>query len=499
MKIRQILPISAAISIVSVALLSAMMIFLHRMDGHHAQASLKLNAAISKILLIRGFLPDLSGSSRRRAALQWQTQHRELAPILGAILTFDAETIVLKAWVLEQNVALGLLFDNLSKTEHGAVSKESLEIIGGQLDVRTASMVSDVLAINNMTTEYINRQKKLARGAMGMFIAILAGVVVCLLRILQRRIVTPIVTLQEASARFSAGTLDQAIAIEGNDEITALATSFETMRIALRDRLIELDAARTLIKEENDKLAQRVDERTAALKAANCELDSFAYAVSHDLRAPLRAMSGFSQALIEDYGAQLPDDARVYLDQINIASLRMGQLIDGLLVLSRSTRVELRHDGIDLSSMADGILTELTHADPQRKIACQIEPGLSVRGDARMIEVVMTNLLDNAWKYTRSTAQPTIRVYAEAGSHFICVADNGAGFDMAHAGKLFQPFQRLHRQDEFPGTGIGLATVSRIVQRHGGIMKAEGAVGQGATFCFSLSSAAATDKDAAIN
>jgi len=234
-----------------------------------------------------------------------------------------------------------------------------------------------------------------------------------------------------------------------------------------------------------------------ALKAANLELDSFAYAVSHDLRAPLRAMSGFSQALTEDLGEQLSNDVRIDLDQINIASVRMSELIDGLLVLSRTTRAELRHDTIDLSAMADGILAELMHADPQRKISCEVESGLSARGDTRMIGAVMRNLLDNAWKFTLRTPQPSIRVYAEQknGKHFFCVADNGAGFHMAHAGKLFQPFQRLHRQEEFPGTGIGLATVSRIVHRHGGVMTAESAPGSGATFCFSLPPAADTDKE----
>ena len=227
-----------------------------------------------------------------------------------------------------------------------------------------------------------------------------------------------------------------------------------------------------------------------ALKAANLELDSFAYAVSHDLRAPLRAMSGFSQALTEDLGEQLSDDVRVDLDQINIASVRMSELIDGLLVLSRAARAELRHDKIDLSAMAEGILADLMRADPQRKIACEIASGLCAHGDERLIYAVMRNLLDNAWKFTLRTAQPSIRFFAAQtdGKRFFYVADNGAGFDMAHAAKLFQPFQRLHRQEEFPGTGIGLATVSRIVLRHGGVMKAEGIPGKGATFCFSLAS-----------
>ncbi|OGT89922.1 MAG: hypothetical protein A2286_06380 [Gammaproteobacteria bacterium RIFOXYA12_FULL_61_12] len=238
----------------------------------------------------------------------------------------------------------------------------------------------------------------------------------------------------------------------------------------------------------NADLERRVVERTAELIAANRELDSFSYAVSHDLRAPLRAMSGFSQALVEDFGGQLPGEARVYLDQIGIASRKMGELIDGLLSLSRSTRGEMERDRVDLTGMARRQLGDLARSDPARRAVTEVEEGLEVWGDRRMIEVVMTNLLGNAWKYSAKAAEARIRVHAEDrdGRRWICVADNGAGFDMAHAAKLFHPFQRLHRQEEFPGIGIGLATVQRIVQRHGGGIVARGEPGKGAAFCFSL-------------
>ena len=242
------------------------------------------------------------------------------------------------------------------------------------------------------------------------------------------------------------------------------------------------------IRQLNADLERRVLERTSELSAANAELESFAYAVSHDLRAPLRAMSGFSQAMVEDYGNELSDEARGYLDQIVIASRRMGDLIDGILTLSRSTRGELLRNPVDISSMATRKLQTLAGETPERQGQWQVEPGLDVAGDERMIEVVIDNLLDNAWKYSSRVASPVIQVYSETreGKRWICVSDNGAGFDMAHAERLFKPFQRLHRQDEFPGIGIGLATVQRIIHRHGGEIESRGQPGQGATFRFTL-------------
>lgn len=238
------------------------------------------------------------------------------------------------------------------------------------------------------------------------------------------------------------------------------------------------------IRRLNSDLERRVEERTAELLAANRELDSFAYAVSHDLRAPLRAMSGFSQMLEEGYSGHLGGEAARYLKHIRQASRKMGDLIDGILTLSRITRGELRDDRIDLSAMAEHLLQGLAAGEPQRRVEWQVEPGLLARGDARLLESVMGNLLDNAWKYTARTAAPSIRVYRCDGR--FCVADNGAGFDPEHAAKLFEPFRRLHRQEEFPGIGIGLATVHRIVTRHGGDISATAAPGRGATFSFSL-------------
>lgn len=238
----------------------------------------------------------------------------------------------------------------------------------------------------------------------------------------------------------------------------------------------------------NARNAELKRERSLQLKAANAELDAFAYAVSHDLRAPLRAMNGFSQALIEDCGETLTGEAREYLEQIILASRSMGSLIDGLLSLSRSTRGDLNFEPVDLSAMASRIRNDLERAEPERRMAWEVAMEMRAYGDARMLEVVLRNLIGNAWKYTAGTPAPRIRIYSEErnGSRCFCVADNGAGFDMRHAARLFKPFQRLHRQDEFPGIGIGLATVQRIIHRHGGEICAEAEPGKGAVFRFSL-------------
>ncbi|HEX9083000.1 MAG TPA: PAS domain S-box protein [Holophagaceae bacterium] len=238
----------------------------------------------------------------------------------------------------------------------------------------------------------------------------------------------------------------------------------------------------------NADLEWRVEARTAELRAANAELEAFAYAVSHDLRAPLRAMSGFSLALEEDFGASLPEEARGYLAQIRMGSERMGELIDGLLALSRTTRGDLERRPVNLSDLAEEVRAQLERAEPGRQVRWRIQPGLRADGDPRMLRIALANLLGNAWKYSSGCADAEISLEAveEVGEPFFCVADNGAGFDMAHTAKLFQPFQRLHRQDEFPGLGIGLATVQRIIHRHGGRILAKAEPGRGAAFRFSL-------------
>ncbi|MDM7941905.1 MAG: PAS domain S-box protein [Hydrogenophaga sp.] len=241
------------------------------------------------------------------------------------------------------------------------------------------------------------------------------------------------------------------------------------------------------IQQLNASLEHRIDERTRALKAAYDELESYSYAVAHDLRSPLRIINGFAQALQED-NPELDGASLAHLERIMGASKKMGELIDGLLTLSQFSRGDLQRKPVSISSMASRLLDEFSAADPQRDVRWVVEPGLNAMADPPLIEALMQNLLNNAWKYTAQTQKAEIRVYAQEvhGQTRFCVSDNGAGFDMARAGKLFQPFQRLHMPNEFAGLGIGLATSLRIVQRHGGSMAANGEPGKGATFCFNL-------------
>jgi signal transduction histidine kinase len=239
---------------------------------------------------------------------------------------------------------------------------------------------------------------------------------------------------------------------------------------------------------ESSFLYSRLARANQAVDAANKESEAFAYSVAHDLRTPIRGMAGFSQILIEDFGPQLPPEAQEHLQVIQREGQRMGQLIDEMLNLSRVTRGALRREPVSLSALASEALAALRAAEPQRQIECVVAEGLTASGDARQLKIMLDNLLGNAWKFTGYTAAPRIEfgVTSGNGGPAFYVRDNGAGFDMAYADKLFGAFQRLHTSDEFPGTGIGLAIVHRIVNRHGGRVWAEGVKNQGATFRFTL-------------
>ena len=252
---------------------------------------------------------------------------------------------------------------------------------------------------------------------------------------------------------------------------------------AIRD-ITERKRVEAGIQRLNEALAQR----SAELEATNKELEAFAYSVSHDLRAPLRSIDGFSQALMEDHLEKLNEEGRDYLRRVQAAAGRMGELIECLLGLARLARHEIYRERVDLSALAASLAQNLHNSEPDRKVEFSIVEGARAEGDRKLLEIALANLLANAWKFTskQPTAQIEFGAQQENGQTLFFVRDNGAGFDMAYAANLFAPFQRLHTQDEFEGHGIGLATVQRVVRRHGGRIWAEGEVGKGATFWFTL-------------
>jgi light-regulated signal transduction histidine kinase (bacteriophytochrome) len=265
----------------------------------------------------------------------------------------------------------------------------------------------------------------------------------------------------------------------------AVALHHAELLAELRAEVAERQQAEQRAQELNQGLRQAVIE----LQAVNRELEAFSYSVSHDLRAPLRSIDGFSQALLEDCLDQLDTTGQDYLRRIRSATQRMGQLIDDLLTLSRVTRSGLNKEFVDLSQLASRICIHLQQADPQRQVEFEIQPGLTAYADARLLQIVLDNLLNNAWKFTSHLLAARIEfgvITGENGIPVYFVRDNGVGFDMAFVDKLFKPFQRLHGMGEFPGNGIGLATVQRIVHRHGGQAWADGALGDGATVYFTL-------------
>jgi light-regulated signal transduction histidine kinase (bacteriophytochrome) len=239
---------------------------------------------------------------------------------------------------------------------------------------------------------------------------------------------------------------------------------------------------------ERKRMEEELQQRSAELQASNKELEAFSYSISHDLRAPLRAIDGFTRIIAEDFKGAFPPEANPYFQHISDASIQMGQLIDDMLRLSRITRIELRPFSVNLSELAASVISDLQSREPTRKIKVTIEPGLTTTGDERLLRVAFENLLNNAWKFTGKTKNAHIQVgqTMQADKNVFYIKDNGVGFDMAYSEKLFGAFQRLHTVDEFPGTGIGLAIVQRVITKHGGQIWVESEPNKGATFYFTL-------------
>jgi signal transduction histidine kinase len=279
-----------------------------------------------------------------------------------------------------------------------------------------------------------------------------------------------------------------ATATKGLGEVEFLRDYSQLVAGKLEEKVRELSEVNESLLRLNSELERRVIERTTQLEAANQELEMFSYSVSHDMRAPLRHLDGFSQALIEEYAAKLNATGKEYLDRIRNSSRRMLEMIDAILELSRFARGKVERENVDLSAMVGEIAGELVLTQPERKVTFRIAEGITACGDAQLLKVVLENLLSNAWRFTEPKDEALIEFYATEweGRLAFAVRDNGVGFDMAYAEKLFAPFQRLHRKEDFSGRGVGLAIARRIINRHGGKIRADAELGKGATFTFTV-------------
>jgi two-component system, sensor histidine kinase and response regulator len=328
-------------------------------------------------------------------------------------------------------------------------------------------------------------------------VVISVGLILALLAapLLGGAVAAPILRVARSAQAIARGDLSQRVEPSRLEELGVFAESFNHMAEQLQESRLALDAdierrkqVESALRESEERLEELVARRTQALTAANKELEAFSHSVSHDLRAPLRAMNGYAKILMEDYGARLDDEGRGHLENIQKVAATMAELIRGLLNLSRMSHCELKVEPVDLSWLAEEVLRDLRTADPERTVDVRIAPGLSARADAIMLRQVLQNLLGNAWKFTSRV--PGARIEFDRavvdGQDTFRITDNGAGFNMSYAPRLFQPFQRLHHVEDFEGTGVGLAIVERIISRHGGRVWAEGAVDRGAIVYFTL-------------
>jgi len=387
----------------------------------------------------------------------------------------DPEPSETLADLRRRSVETRQLFEELQANTNSRAADDSAqklyeELISRKLLVLHQESLVDAFRLTDYSTARIAQAQQRVVGVILAGLALISLATAAAGWLIHRGVLAPIQRLQQATREVASGNWSFRLDIAGSDEIGEMSRNFDAMTTTLRNSFAQIERS-------NQELA-----------ALNREIEAFSYSVSHDLRAPLRSMDGFSLALLEDYGDRLDDEGREHLSRIRAASQRMGRLIDELLGLSRVTRTELVMRDIDLGAMARDIAISMQKLHPERDLRWEIAEPLIVRADKSLMQIAMQNLLENAWKFTSKSPDALIRVGSTVsdGRQVCFVADNGVGFDMTYADRLFGAFQRLHHETDFPGTGIGLAIVHRIIRRHDGLIWAEARPGQGATFHFHL-------------
>lgn len=427
-----------------------------------------------------------------RAVWQLKRQHEILSAQLAQPRQFNNRADILAAELGRRVAKMKVLIEYVEKltasTPSQALAQDARDILFTALIGQSGALHSRSLEMREVIAgEAVRVQRNLFIMFGGSFVAamVIGG---ALLLLLCYRLLARILQLRSVIQEIGGGKLDADIPAPTHDEMGDVFRELDQMRLSLLASIGELGRVNLELIRAKADLEDRVADRTASLELANRELESFTYAVSHDLRAPLRSISGFSQAVLEDYGDKLDEHGRTMLHRVTRGTASMGRLIDDLLKISRIDRSPPVLTDVNLSEIAAGVWEALRESAPDRDVRMTIEPEVRAQCDGRLVAIVLTNLLENAWKFTARTPQAEIIFgqQQDIGRTTYFVRDNGAGFEMAYSEKLFQPFQRLHSAEEFPGTGIGLATVARIVRAHGGKIWATSEPGKGAKFCFQL-------------
>ncbi len=496
MKLKNKLYMSAGISIVLVvALVSVVLVTSSRVAEESKKHELldNVRGSVSQLDIVAY---DYLLHREERMEQQWNIKHNSLGKILDR-LAEEERLLPIRA----DYANLGNLFSQITasyeerqKVVQEGASQEKIDAITGieerlvaQLLITSNSVVTDASRLAEKAQAEVMEAERLAASLTLILMIVLAIAITASSLLIARSISKPLAELAKGARIIGGGDLEHKVGVKSKDELGQLAAAFNEMTESLKKTTAsrdELDREVTIRKRAEDEIQKANTEVTAA----NAELEAFSYSVSHDLRAPLRSIDGFSLALLEDYPDRLDEQGKDYLQRVRSSTQRMGVLIDDMLSLSRVTRSEMRRTMVDLSALTQSIAAELQERHPERQVEFVIEQGLTASGDAHMLWALLENLLRNAWKFTGRHPQARIEfgLTRVDGEPAYFVRDDGAGFDMAYADKLFGAFQRLHTEAEFKGTGIGLATVQRIAHRHGGRVWADGKVEEGATFYFTL-------------
>lgn len=447
------------------------------------------------------FRSDYMRTGSERAREQWRVKHEQIGNLMkSAAETFtDASDRHAVSLLMENQESVGNIFRAIVANRQNTGPKGGNPSLSGEIEDRLLTQLNTRIyelaivggKLQDSSHAAITSALRTGGGWVA-FVFLLMSVTTLINSVLtSRTIAVRISRLHDGASAIGQGNLNHSIDIKGDDEFAGLAGSLNEMAAKLSGSYHDLEKEieeRKRAEEDIMKLSDDMAARNLQLEDVNRELESFIYSISHDLRAPLRHMGEFSRMLSEDYSERLDDRGKDYLGRIRRGSEKMTQLIDDLLNLSRISRQEISRMKIDISKMARSIVSELLEAERRRNVEIVIAEGLTTSADPRLTEIVLSNLFGNAWKFTTKTGGARIEFGAvERGEDIIYyVKDNGAGFDQRYADKMFRPFHRLHSEGEFPGTGIGLSIVERIIHRHGGRIWAEGEVERGATIYFTL-------------